>query len=207
MQVSHRVMSRAVVVNAPGLSTRRALPLRVRRRVGGRVNVPLRMPATRRNRCAGGEPRRQPRPAKPVSSRFRPAAVRPTRPLPRAAVCAAMEAASFAGSPGNIARISFVILATRSRSCSARATAPRARAAARASASAKHSRSACSTAACSTRMPCLSYRPLDLLNRTTTAVRLLYFVARRVSAASPASRYSSSPIPAQARQSGCSASR
>jgi hypothetical protein len=57
-----------------------------------------------------------------------------------------------------------------------------------ASSSARHSCSACSSAASSTRMPCLSYRLRLRLHRTTTAESTLAFFALRVSAASPAAR-------------------
>jgi len=42
-----------------------------------------------------------------LSSSALPAAVRPTRPLPRAVVCSAMASASAGGQPGNSFRIAF----------------------------------------------------------------------------------------------------
>ena len=55
-------------------------------------------------------------------SRQRPADVRPTRPLPRNAVCAAITRASPGGQPGNSFRIASAMGAARLRSSSARRT-------------------------------------------------------------------------------------
>ena len=53
---------------------------------------------------------------------------------------------------------------------------------------AQHSCSAFCSADSSTKIPWRSYRPRALLKRTTTAARALYFLDRRVSAASPLAR-------------------
>lgn len=76
----------------------------------------------------------------------------------------------------------------------------------RAVSSARHSASAFSRAASSTRIPWRSYRRLDLLKRTTIADRPPARLARRVSAASPDAKKTRPSRSAQVRHKGPSTS-
>lgn len=96
--------------------------------------------------------------ASPIASESssRPAAVRPTRPLPRAPVWRAISRARCPGQPGKSRSISRAILSWRSRSSAAHRASSRCRRLARASSSTRHSCSARSSAASSMRIPCRS---------------------------------------------------
>jgi len=102
--------------------------------------------------------------------------------------CAAMAITSAGGQPGKSSRMAPATRAAKSWSCPLRHTSFRSRRAARWSASARHSCSAFCSADSSTKIPWRSYRSRARLKRTTTAARALYFLARRVSAASPRAR-------------------
>ncbi|CAL2061572.1 hypothetical protein GPN2_12277 [Streptomyces murinus] len=122
------------------------------------------------------------------SDNARPAALRPTRPLPRTEACAAIARARSAGHPGNNLRISAANAAANRSSSTPLRRASRVRRRRRASASARHRSSARTSAASSTSTPCRSYRPLRRLNRTTTADNALSSRDLRVSAVSPRGR-------------------
>ena len=93
-----------------------------------------------------------------LSERLRPAAERPTRLLPRSAVCAAIAPASSGGHPGNYATMKAVISATNCLSCSSRRAASTFRRSALWSASLAHSASARAIASEVARIPCRSYQ-------------------------------------------------
>jgi hypothetical protein len=121
-------------------------------------------------------------------SSARPADVHPMRPLPRTDAYAAIARASSAGQPGKRARIDSAMRVASSRTCSTPRTA---------------SRSRLDSSLSSVRVafffrlnkrylfdqyPLASYRRRALLKRTTTADRVLRFLARRVRAVSPLGR-------------------
>src|SRR3984957_11828956 len=123
---------------------------------GGRDRALHRPPVAHRTRYVHGGPPPSRQPREPALRGFCPPAVRPPRPLPRAAVCAAIAAASFGGQRGNRISISSAIWAIKAQSCSFRRKAPTALPFARSLASSEHSCSALSNAEVSTRMPCRS---------------------------------------------------
>lgn len=141
-----------------------------------------------------------------VPDNARPAALRPTRPLPRSDACAAIANARSAGQRGYSRRISRAKASVNRTSSAARRRASRTRRRRRASASARHRSSASASAASSTSTPCRSYRLFRRLNRTTTADSPLSSRDRRVSAASPRGRNTRCPRSAQSRHRGAPSS-